>query len=307
MLACPSCGFENAETAKFCSECGTALAPTPATQPRGAEGRHGRLRRPRRLDCARRAARPRGRSRDPRSVSRPPAARARAARRDGREVHRRRGRRRLRRAGRARGRSRARRSGGARDPGGDRRDERGRPRLELEVRIGVNTGEALVALGARPELGEAMVSGRRHEHRRAPAVGGAAGGILVGEQTFRATERAIEYEAEEPIAAKGKPSRSRLAGRAGGGPASGSTSPTRVAARRARRRARRARRRACPRADATGAAARDRSWASRESASRASSGSSSERRRGSGPHRTGGRAARFRTARDRRSGRSARW
>ena len=29
MLACPACGFENAESAKFCSECGTALAHVP--------------------------------------------------------------------------------------------------------------------------------------------------------------------------------------------------------------------------------------------------------------------------------------
>ena len=33
------------------------------------------------------------------------------------------------------------------------------PALELEIRIGVNTGEALVALDARPDLGEGMVSG----------------------------------------------------------------------------------------------------------------------------------------------------
>src|SRR5438094_9996270 len=33
------------------------------------------------------------------------------------------------------------------------------PTLELEVRIAVNTGEALVALGSRPELGEGMASG----------------------------------------------------------------------------------------------------------------------------------------------------
>ena len=33
------------------------------------------------------------------------------------------------------------------------------PALEFEVRIGVNTGEALVALEARPEAGEGMVSG----------------------------------------------------------------------------------------------------------------------------------------------------
>jgi class 3 adenylate cyclase len=33
------------------------------------------------------------------------------------------------------------------------------PRLDLRLRIAVNTGEALVTLGARPELGEAMVAG----------------------------------------------------------------------------------------------------------------------------------------------------
>ena len=33
------------------------------------------------------------------------------------------------------------------------------PALALEVRVGVNTGEALVVLDARAELGEAMVSG----------------------------------------------------------------------------------------------------------------------------------------------------
>ncbi len=30
MQACPSCGFDNADSAKFCSECGTALAATAA-------------------------------------------------------------------------------------------------------------------------------------------------------------------------------------------------------------------------------------------------------------------------------------
>ena len=33
------------------------------------------------------------------------------------------------------------------------------PALSLQVRVGVNTGEAVVALGARPEFGEAMVAG----------------------------------------------------------------------------------------------------------------------------------------------------
>ncbi len=37
-------------------------------------------------------------------------------------------------------------------------------RLQLQVRIGINTGESLVALGAHPELGEGFVTGHG-EHR----------------------------------------------------------------------------------------------------------------------------------------------
>jgi class 3 adenylate cyclase len=29
MLACPACGMENPDGAKFCNECGTALAQAP--------------------------------------------------------------------------------------------------------------------------------------------------------------------------------------------------------------------------------------------------------------------------------------
>ena len=99
--------------------------PGAGGEARGAEGRHRRVRRPRRLDGACGAARPRGRPCDPFPVPRAPAPRARAAWRNGGEVHRRRGRRSLRRAGRARRRPRARRPGVARDPGGDRGHERG--------------------------------------------------------------------------------------------------------------------------------------------------------------------------------------
>ena len=42
--------------------------------------------------------------------------------------------------------------------GCDRRAERGRPGL-APVRIGINTGEGVVALGARPEQGEGIVTG----------------------------------------------------------------------------------------------------------------------------------------------------
>ena len=78
------------------------------------------------------------------------------------------------------------------------------PTLALEVRIGVNSGETLVALDARPDLGEGIVSGDVVNTGARLQSAAPPGGILVDEHTFRATERAIEYEAHEPIAAKGK-------------------------------------------------------------------------------------------------------
>src|SRR5574339_487288 len=77
------------------------------------------------------------------------------------------------------------------------------PALALEVRIGVNTGETLVALDARPELGEGIVSGDVVNPGARLQSAAPPGGILVGEHTYRATERAIEYEAHEPVSAKG--------------------------------------------------------------------------------------------------------
>jgi class 3 adenylate cyclase len=78
------------------------------------------------------------------------------------------------------------------------------PELELRIRGAVNTGEAVVTLSARPALGEAMVAGdvvntasRLQQH--APV-----GEIVVGEETYRATRDAIEYEPAEAVTAKGK-------------------------------------------------------------------------------------------------------
>jgi class 3 adenylate cyclase len=78
------------------------------------------------------------------------------------------------------------------------------PELELKIRGAVNTGEAVVTVSARPALGEAMVAGdvvntasRLQQH--APV-----GEIVVGEETYRATRSAIEYEPVEPVTAKGK-------------------------------------------------------------------------------------------------------
>jgi class 3 adenylate cyclase/predicted ATPase len=78
------------------------------------------------------------------------------------------------------------------------------PALALEVRIGVNSGEALVALDARPELGEGIVSGDVVNTGARLQSAAAPGGVLVGEHTFRATKRAIVYEPHAPVTAKGK-------------------------------------------------------------------------------------------------------
>ncbi len=134
---------------------------------------------------------------------------------------------RLRRAGRARGRSGAGRPGGARDP------RRARARGELEVRIGVNTGEALVALGARPEAGEAMAAGDVVNTAARLQAAAPVDGILVGETTYRATERAIEYRERRA---------GRREGQGGADPGLGGGRGTR-APRRRRRAARRAARR----------------------------------------------------------------
>ncbi|HEU0247630.1 MAG TPA: adenylate/guanylate cyclase domain-containing protein [Gaiellaceae bacterium] len=78
------------------------------------------------------------------------------------------------------------------------------PRLELEVRVGVHSGEALVTIGVRPELGEAMVAGDVMNTAARLQSAAPPGGILVGESTYRATERAIEYSDHDPVTAKGK-------------------------------------------------------------------------------------------------------
>ena len=75
---------------------------------------------------------------------------------------------------------------------------------DLHVRIGVNTGEALVVVGARPHEGEGMASGDVVNTAARLQSAAPVDGILVGEQTFRATDRAIAYRIVEPVAAKGK-------------------------------------------------------------------------------------------------------
>jgi len=75
---------------------------------------------------------------------------------------------------------------------------------ELEVRIGITTGEALVALDARPDAGEGMAAGDVVNTAARLQAAAPTNGILVDETTWRATERAIEYEERRPVEAKGK-------------------------------------------------------------------------------------------------------
>src|SRR5437763_985643 len=75
---------------------------------------------------------------------------------------------------------------------------------ELQIRTAVNTGVALVALGARAVEGEGMVSGDVVNTAARLQSAAPVNGILVGEGTYRATRHAIEYRDAPSVEAKGK-------------------------------------------------------------------------------------------------------
>jgi len=81
---------------------------------------------------------------------------------------------------------------------------RNRPGLDLAARAAVNTGEAVVALGSRPESGEALALGDVVNTAARLQTAAPAGGLIVGEETYRATRRTIGYERLASIDAKGK-------------------------------------------------------------------------------------------------------
>jgi class 3 adenylate cyclase len=78
------------------------------------------------------------------------------------------------------------------------------PRLDLKVRVAVNTGEALVIVDARPALGEAMVAGDVVNTAARLQSAAPVGAVLVGEETYRATKDALLYAPTAPVEAKGK-------------------------------------------------------------------------------------------------------
>ena len=76
------------------------------------------------------------------------------------------------------------------------------PGLGLAVRVGINTGEVLVSLGATRVEGEVLGDAVNTASR----VQGVApvNGVAVSEQTYRATERVFDWEPLEPAVVKGK-------------------------------------------------------------------------------------------------------
>nr|MBA2296607.1 adenylate/guanylate cyclase domain-containing protein [Actinomycetota bacterium] len=74
----------------------------------------------------------------------------------------------------------------------------------VQVRIGVNTGEALISLGARPGAGEGMAAGDVVNTAARLQSAAAVNAVLVGESTYRATAEVVVYREGEAVVAKGK-------------------------------------------------------------------------------------------------------
>jgi class 3 adenylate cyclase/tetratricopeptide (TPR) repeat protein len=76
--------------------------------------------------------------------------------------------------------------------------------LEIAVRAAVTTGETVVALGARPERGEGIVTGDVVNTAARLQAAAPVGSVIVDEATMRTTDTAITYEQHESVEAKGK-------------------------------------------------------------------------------------------------------
>jgi tetratricopeptide (TPR) repeat protein len=78
------------------------------------------------------------------------------------------------------------------------------PAPDLAVRIGINTGEAVVVLGARVVEGEGMVTGDVVNTAARLQSAAPVGAVVVGEPTFDATKDVFDYEVLDPVELKGK-------------------------------------------------------------------------------------------------------
>ena len=75
---------------------------------------------------------------------------------------------------------------------------------QLEVRIGVTTGEAIVSLDANVDQGRGMAWGDVLNTAARLQSAAPVNGLLVDERTFRASGASIDFREAEPITAKGK-------------------------------------------------------------------------------------------------------
>jgi class 3 adenylate cyclase len=92
--------------------------------------------------------------------------------------------------------------------------------LDLQVRLAVNTGEAIVSFGASAPEGEGMVAGDVVNTASRLQTSAPVNEILVGEETYRSTRSVVDYQEVEPLVVKGKrrPVRAWLALRASSAP-----------------------------------------------------------------------------------------
>ncbi len=75
---------------------------------------------------------------------------------------------------------------------------------ELELRVGITTGEVLVRLDAEPGAGEGMASGDVVNTASRLQSAAPINGVLVDEMTYRATRHAVDYDEAAAVEAKGK-------------------------------------------------------------------------------------------------------
>jgi class 3 adenylate cyclase/tetratricopeptide (TPR) repeat protein len=76
--------------------------------------------------------------------------------------------------------------------------------LDLHIRVGIHTGEALVMLGANPSAGEWSAAGDVLNTAARIQSAAPTDGILVGRDTYLAAKDAFEFAEQEPVQAKGK-------------------------------------------------------------------------------------------------------
>jgi class 3 adenylate cyclase/tetratricopeptide (TPR) repeat protein len=74
----------------------------------------------------------------------------------------------------------------------------------VHVRVGIATGEVLVDLGAHPQAGQAFVTGDVVNTAARIESSAPVDAVVVGEATFRATDRVFAYDALDAVAVRGK-------------------------------------------------------------------------------------------------------